>query len=155
MQYACSWQIINGKPVERRLGDWAQMKSSKGKVYYFHLKTQNSQWVEPADWKELEEKERIEEEEAAAARLAALQGCRWKLQDSNLDPGQKVEFRCLIGQRKPLIWFAHRKICHVRQSFLRLRKPQSRRPMRRRQPPQRRRRRNPNQRGSRYPRSRC
>ena len=83
----CFCQIINGKPVERRLGDWAQMKSSKGKVYYFHLKTQNSQWVEPADWKELEEKERIEEEEATAARLVALQGYRWKLQDSNLNPG--------------------------------------------------------------------
>ena len=68
-------QIINGKPVERRLGDWAQMKSSKGKVYFFHLKTQVSQWVEPADWKELEEKERLEEEEDAAARLASLQGC--------------------------------------------------------------------------------
>ena len=72
---ACTSQIINGKPVERRLGDWAQMKSSKGKVYFFHLKTQVSQWVEPADWKELEEKERLEEEEDAAARLASLQGC--------------------------------------------------------------------------------
>ena len=60
------------------------MKSSKGKVYYFHLKTQNSQWIEPADWKELEEKETIEEEEAAAARLAALQGWRWRLHDSTI-----------------------------------------------------------------------
>ena len=113
MQYACSWQIINGKPVERRLGDWAQMKSSKGKVYYFHLKTQNSQWVEPADWKELEEKERIEEEEAAAARLAALQGCRRKLQNSNLVKKLSLDALLIhIGQyqRKPLMWFAHRKI---------------------------------------------
>ena len=67
-------QIINGKPAERRLGDWAQMKSSKGKVYYFHLKTQVSQWVEPAEWKQLEERERGEEEEALAARAAFLQG---------------------------------------------------------------------------------
>ena len=51
------------------------MKSSKGKVYYFHLKTLVNQWVEPADWKQLEEKERMKEEEAAVARLADLQGC--------------------------------------------------------------------------------
>ena len=30
--------IINGKPVHKLLGDWAQMSSSKGKKYYFHLK---------------------------------------------------------------------------------------------------------------------
>ena len=32
--------IINGKPAVRRLGRWAQMKSSSGKIYYFHLDTQ-------------------------------------------------------------------------------------------------------------------
>ena len=83
-------QIINGKPAERRLGDWAQMKSSKGKVYYFHLKTHVNQWVEPAEWKQLEEKERLEEEEAAAARIAALQGRVYgqcKIYEPNLEIG--------------------------------------------------------------------
>jgi hypothetical protein len=32
--------IINGKPVVKRLGNWAQMKSSSGKTYYFHLAKQ-------------------------------------------------------------------------------------------------------------------
>lgn len=35
--------IINGKPAEKLLGDWALMKSSKGKLYYFNLKTMVSE----------------------------------------------------------------------------------------------------------------
>ncbi len=49
--------IINGKPAQKLLGDWALMLSSRGRPYYFHLKTQVSQWLEPPEWKELERQE--------------------------------------------------------------------------------------------------
>ncbi len=52
--------IINGKPAQKLLGDWALMLSSRGRPYYFHLKTQVSQWLEPPEWKNLERQEMCE-----------------------------------------------------------------------------------------------
>ena len=43
--------IVNGKPALEVQGDWALFFSaSKGKKYYFNLKTQVNQWTKPKTW---------------------------------------------------------------------------------------------------------
>ena len=43
--------IVNGKPALEVQGDWALFfSSSKGKKYYFNLKTAVNQWTKPKNW---------------------------------------------------------------------------------------------------------
>ena len=42
--------IINGKEALEHQGNWALFKSSKGRKYYFNIKTQSNQWVKPQEW---------------------------------------------------------------------------------------------------------
>lgn len=43
--------IVNGKPALEVQGDWALFFSaSKGKKYYFNLKTLVNQWTKPDGW---------------------------------------------------------------------------------------------------------
>ena len=47
--------IINGKEALEHQGDWALFESSKGRKYYFNIKTQSNQWVKPKEWIEKSE----------------------------------------------------------------------------------------------------
>ena len=42
--------IVNGKEALEHQGDWALFESSKGRKYYFNIKTQTNQWVKPEEW---------------------------------------------------------------------------------------------------------
>ena len=42
--------FINGKEALEHQGDWALFESSKGRKYYFNIKTQSNQWVKPQEW---------------------------------------------------------------------------------------------------------
>ena len=42
--------IVNGKEALDHQGDWALFESSKGRKYYFNIKTQSNQWVKPQEW---------------------------------------------------------------------------------------------------------
>ena len=42
--------IINGKEALEHQGNWALFESSKGRKYYFNIKTQSNQWVKPKEW---------------------------------------------------------------------------------------------------------
>lgn len=41
-------------------GDWKEVTSSSGKVYYFNTVTEESQWVKPKDWKNWEERHLVD-----------------------------------------------------------------------------------------------
>ena len=47
--------IVNGKEALDHQGDWALFESSKGRKYYFNIKTQSNQWVKPKEWIEKSE----------------------------------------------------------------------------------------------------
>ena len=38
------------RPPQRRCGDWCEFLSSKGKLYYFHIKKGYTQWTKPDIW---------------------------------------------------------------------------------------------------------
>ena len=38
------------RPPQRRCGDWCEFLSSKGKLYYFHIKKGFTQWTKPDVW---------------------------------------------------------------------------------------------------------
>jgi len=42
--------MINGKEALAMHGDWALMKSSSGKKYFFNIKTMVNQWTKPKEW---------------------------------------------------------------------------------------------------------
>jgi len=42
--------IVNGKPALDVQGEWALFQSSKGRKYFFNLKTLENQWTKPASW---------------------------------------------------------------------------------------------------------
>ena len=42
--------IVNGKEALDHQGNWALFESSKGRKYYFNIKTQSNQWVKPQEW---------------------------------------------------------------------------------------------------------
>ena len=42
--------IINGKEALEHQGNWTLFESSKGRKYYFNIKTQSNQWVKPEEW---------------------------------------------------------------------------------------------------------
>ena len=42
--------IVNGKEALEHQGDWALFESSKGRKYYFNIKTQTNQWIKPEGW---------------------------------------------------------------------------------------------------------
>ena len=38
------------RPPERKCGDWCEFLSSKGSIYYYHVKRGQTQWKKPETW---------------------------------------------------------------------------------------------------------
>ena len=48
--YDLSYNLSHFKLFVDHQGDWALFESSKGRRYYFNIKTQSNQWVKPTEW---------------------------------------------------------------------------------------------------------
>ena len=71
--------IVNGKEAMDHQGDWALFESSKGRKYYFNIKTQSNQWVKPEEWIEKSKNNVISDSKSLLKRLNPLKFWREKL----------------------------------------------------------------------------